>query len=81
VISETVGEGHIVEEHTGKKRLIGINAMESVIKEERITEGETRVVGEKRLEGRRRSQVKRSGSTTRQEVEVIKKEKIIEVIK
>ncbi len=65
LVSETVGEGHIISEHEGKKRLIGINAKESIIKEERIFEGETRIVGEKRLESRRRSQVTRTGSTTR----------------
>ena len=45
-----MGEGHIVEERTGKKTLIGINEKEHVIKEERVFEGETRVVGERELE-------------------------------
>lgn len=43
----------MVSETTGKSRLIGINEKESVIVEERITEGETRIVGERELERKR----------------------------
>lgn len=39
----------MVSETTGEKRLIGINELESVVKEERVFEGETRVVGEREL--------------------------------
>lgn len=49
VIAENVYEGHIVSETEGKKRLIGINEKETIIKEERVFEGETRVVGEREL--------------------------------
>lgn len=48
----------MVSETTGEKRLIGINELESVIKEERILEGETRIVGEVELERRRTSNVR-----------------------
>ncbi len=37
-------------ERQGEKRLIGINELESVIKEERVFEGETRIVGEREME-------------------------------
>ncbi len=53
VIAENVYEGHIVSETQGKKRLIGVHELESVIKEERVTEGETRVVKEVEMERRR----------------------------
>lgn len=53
VIAENVYEGHIVSETEGKKRLIGVNELQSVIKEERVTEGETRVVKEVEMERRR----------------------------
>lgn len=43
----------MVSETTGEKRLIGVNELQSVIKEERVFEGETRVVGERELERRR----------------------------
>lgn len=49
-MSETVGEGHLVSETTGKSRLIGINEKEKIIREEKIYEGETRIVGERELE-------------------------------
>lgn len=49
----------------GQKRLIGINELESVIKEERIHEGETRIVGERELERRRTSNVRHESRTTR----------------
>ena len=65
VIAENVYEGHMVSETTGEKRLIGINELESVVKEERIFEGETRVVGERELERRRQSNVRHESRTTR----------------
>jgi len=40
----------MVSERQGEKRLIGINELESVIKEERVFEGETRIVGEREME-------------------------------
>jgi hypothetical protein len=43
----------MVSETTGKSRLIGINEKETVIKEERVFEGETRIVGERELERKR----------------------------
>lgn len=43
----------MVSEREGQKRLIGINELESVIKEERVFEGETRIVGEREMERRR----------------------------
>jgi len=55
VISERTGEGRIVSETEGKKRLIGINEMESVVKEERVHEGQTRIVSEVELERVRQS--------------------------
>lgn len=61
----------MVSETTGEKRLIGINELESVIKEERIFEGETRIVGERELERKRQSNVRHQSKTTRQEVETI----------
>ena len=81
VISETVGQGHIVSETEGKKRLIGVHELESKIIEETTHMGETRVVKEVELERKRQSTVRHQSKTTRQEVEKIKKEKIIEVIK
>ena len=58
VVAENVYEGHMVSETEGAKRLIGINELESVVKEERIHEGETRIVGERELERRRTSNVR-----------------------
>ena len=43
----------MISETTGKSRLIGINEKESHIVEERVFEGETRIVGERELERRR----------------------------
>ena len=40
----------MVSERQGEKRLIGINDLESVIKEEKVFEGETRIVGEREME-------------------------------
>ncbi len=42
-----MGEGRLVSETVGKKRLIGIHEGEEIVKEERIFEGETRIVGER----------------------------------
>lgn len=53
VIAEHTLEGHIVSEREGPRRVIQINELESIIREEKITEGETRVVSEKQLEKRR----------------------------
>ena len=39
VIAENVYEGKLVSETEGKKRLIGVHELESVVKEERVTEG------------------------------------------
>jgi hypothetical protein len=61
----------MVSETQGEKRLIGINQLESVIKEERVFEGETRIVGEREMERRRQSNVRHESKTTRQEVEKI----------
>ena len=61
----------MVSETQGEKRLIGINQLESVIKEEREFEGETRIVGEREMERRRQSNVRHESKTTRQEVEKI----------
>ena len=55
----------MVSETQGEKRLIGINELESVIKEERIFEGETRIVGERELERKRHSNVRHESRTTR----------------
>ena len=57
-MAENVYEGHIVSEHEGKKRLVGIHELESRIKEERVIEGETRIVKEVELERKRQSQVR-----------------------
>lgn len=61
----------MVSETQGEKRLIGINQLESVVKEERVFEGETRIVGEREMERRRQSNVRHESKTTRQEVEKI----------
>jgi hypothetical protein len=65
VVAENVYEGHMISETEGAKRLIGINELESVVKEERILEGETRIVGERELERRRTSNVRHESRTTR----------------
>ena len=57
-MAENVYEGHMVSETEGAKRLIGINELESIVREERIHEGETRIVGERELERRRTSNVR-----------------------
>jgi len=54
----------MVSETQGEKRLIGINELESVIKEERVFEGETRIVGEREMERRRQSNVRHQSKTT-----------------
>jgi hypothetical protein len=53
VVAENIYEGRKVSERTGKSRLVGINEKETIIKEERILEGETRIVGERELERKR----------------------------
>lgn len=65
VVAENVYEGHMVSETEGAKRLIGINELESIVREERIHEGETRIVGERELERRRTSNVRHQSKTTR----------------
>lgn len=57
-MAENVYEGHMISETEGAKRLIGINELESIVREERIHEGETRIVGERELERRRTSNVR-----------------------
>jgi hypothetical protein len=53
----------MVSETEGQKRLIGINELESRIKEERVFEGETRIVSEVQMESKRMSQVRTQAKT------------------
>ena len=49
MIAENIGEKKLVEERVGKKRLIGINALETRVIKEQIKEGETKVICEKEI--------------------------------
>ena len=81
LVSEKVGESRVVEVKEGEGVVIAHNKLKTVQKEERVYYGESRVVKEQELERKERRSERRSMNAKTQEVQTIKKEKIIEIIK
>jgi len=80
IISQHEMAPRLVSTKEGERTVVDVRAKEQIIKEERVFEGETRVVAERELKRERKSetrQMKKEEVTT----EVIKKERVIEMIK
>jgi len=79
VVSERIGESRIVSERVGEKRVIASHNLDSRIVEERTVQGASKVVSE--VEGKRtRVSERREVHVTEQEVEIVKRDKVFEIV-
>ena len=81
LVGEKEHEGRIVSETTGERRVIEIREGQQVTKSETVTLGETRIVKEVQMAGITRESKVQDMQRHTQEVEIVKRDKIIEVIK
>ena len=78
--TRTVGEARLVSESMGEARLVDVRAREDRVIEERVYEGESRIVGERELKRERKSET-RQCSRREIEVDLVRREKVVEIIK
>lgn len=79
VISQRVGEARLVSERVGQGYVKEWRNLDERITKQTVTKGESKVVGETELEKKRVSKATPSGSRHDQQVERIKREKIVEI--
>ena len=81
LVGEKEHEGRLVSESEGQKRVVEIREGQQVTKSETVTMGETRVVREVELQKTYREQARTEMRTQEQDVEFVKRDKIIEIVK
>ncbi len=80
VVGERIGEPRIIKEETGQSRIISTQALQSHIVEERTVQGASKIVSEVETRVPRMSE-KRQVNRHEVEVEIVKRDKIIEILK
>ena len=81
VVATFVGQPHVINEIKGKAVVVDVRELDSTIKSEIVTFGSKRTVGERELAREVVSKITPKGKSHSREIELIQREKIIEIIK